>query len=79
MACKSVTASFNTPSAGTVLRRNPSAALRIRLSVMVAMVGFPVLRETKCSVNVSELGGPCVSIFQLRLSDGDVTQQLNPQ
>jgi hypothetical protein len=46
---------------------------------MVAMVGFPVLRETKCSVKVSELEGPCESVSQLSLSDGDVAQQLNSQ
>jgi len=46
---------------------------------MVAMVGFPVLRETKWSVKVSEIEGPCVSMFQLSLSDSDVAQQLNSQ
>jgi hypothetical protein len=72
IACKSVTESLNTsasPSVGTVLQRNSPAVLRSRLSVMAAIVGFPVSRETKCRVKVSELEGPCVSISQLSLSD----------
>jgi hypothetical protein len=67
MSCKSDTEILNSsaPSAtGTALRRNPLAALRKRLSVTAAMVGFPVSRETKCSVNVSD-ECPWVPVFRL--------------
>jgi hypothetical protein len=81
MACKSVTEILNasaSPSTETALRRNPSAALRRRSSVTAAMVGFPVSRETKCSVKVSEPGGPCGSIFRLSLSEGQCCTSTGP-
>jgi hypothetical protein len=67
MSCKSDTEILNSSASavtGTALRRNPFAALRKRLSATVAMVGFPVSGETRCSVNVSD-ECPCVPIIRL--------------
>ncbi|SRR6266849_8280431 len=67
MSCKSDTEILNSSvsaAIGTALRRNPVAALRKRLSATAATVGFPVLGETRCSVNVSD-ECPCVPVVRL--------------
>ena len=85
-SCKSDTEILNSSASaatGTALRRNPLAALRKRLSVTAAMVGFPVSRETKCSVNVSD-ECPCVPILQVSrqmtsFTSAKPTVMLNPR
>ena len=84
MPCKSDTEILNSSASaatGTALRRNPLAALRKRLSATAAIVGFPVLGETRCSVNVSD-ECPCVPIIRLsgrmtRFTSTEPTMTLN--